>query len=150
MAKNDNLKDFLTDIADTIRAKKGTSEPINPQDFSAEIASIETGGGGGAETITYWDITDHLETLAELVLYAYLVKAESTSRGIFIVPIGIYYVEVGDTDQVSPKAIALDINRVVVVENNTPQSVYDILGTDDLTQFGARRLSKEDFYNTNI
>lgn len=46
MAKNNNLTDFLTDIADAIREKKGTSEPINPQDFSAEIASIETGGNG--------------------------------------------------------------------------------------------------------
>ena len=45
MAQTDNLKDFLTDIADTIRAKKGTTALINPQDFSSEIASIETGGG---------------------------------------------------------------------------------------------------------
>ena len=40
MAKNDNLTDFLTDLANTIRTKKGTSSPINPQDFSSEIASI--------------------------------------------------------------------------------------------------------------
>ena len=45
MAKNDNLKDFLADLADAIREKKGTSDPINPQDFTSEIASIETGGG---------------------------------------------------------------------------------------------------------
>lgn len=45
MAKNDNLKDFLTDVADAIRQKKGTSALINPQDFSAEIASIQSGGG---------------------------------------------------------------------------------------------------------
>lgn len=44
MAKNDNLTDFLTDVADAIRAKKGTTAKINPQDFSAEIASIYTGG----------------------------------------------------------------------------------------------------------
>ena len=50
MAKNNNLTDFLTDVADAIRAKKGTSGKINPQDFSAEIASIETGGGGGSGT----------------------------------------------------------------------------------------------------
>ena len=43
MAKNDNLTDFLTDVADAIRAKKGTMGPINPQNFSAEIAAIETG-----------------------------------------------------------------------------------------------------------
>ena len=45
MAKNDNLTDFLADVANAIREKKGTTDLINPQDFSAEIASIETGGG---------------------------------------------------------------------------------------------------------
>lgn len=44
MAKNDNLKDFLTDVADAIREKKGTTDPINPQDFSNEIASIKGSG----------------------------------------------------------------------------------------------------------
>ena len=44
MAKNDNLTDFLTDVADAIRAKKGTTDKINPQDFANEIASIETSG----------------------------------------------------------------------------------------------------------
>lgn len=42
MAKNDNLKDFLADVADAIREKTGTTRLINPQDFSNEIASIET------------------------------------------------------------------------------------------------------------
>ena len=45
MAKTDNLKDFLTDVADAIREKKGTTDLINPQDFSAEIASIQSGEG---------------------------------------------------------------------------------------------------------
>jgi surface protein len=40
MAKNNNLTDLLTDVADAIRAKKGTYAPINPQDFYAEIVSI--------------------------------------------------------------------------------------------------------------
>jgi hypothetical protein len=46
MAKNDNLKDFLTDVADAIREKKGTTDLINPQDFSREIASIKGVDGG--------------------------------------------------------------------------------------------------------
>lgn len=45
MAKNDNLTDFLVDVADAIREKKGISGAINPQDFSAEIASIESDNG---------------------------------------------------------------------------------------------------------
>lgn len=43
MSKLDNLGDFLTDIADTIRTKKGTSGTISAQDFSSEIASIPSG-----------------------------------------------------------------------------------------------------------
>lgn len=44
MGKSNNLDDFLTDLANTIRDKKGTNEPINAQDFSSEIASIQSGG----------------------------------------------------------------------------------------------------------
>lgn len=60
MAKSDNLSDLLADIADSIRKKKGTSGPINAQDFAAEIGSIE--GGGGAissaphRAVTFVDI----------------------------------------------------------------------------------------------
>ena len=42
MAKNNNLKDFLTGVAEAIRAKKGTSDLINPQDFESEISGIST------------------------------------------------------------------------------------------------------------
>lgn len=45
MSKTNNLGDFLTDIANAIRAKKGTSNSINAQNFSSEIASIPSGGG---------------------------------------------------------------------------------------------------------
>lgn len=43
MSKENNLTDFLTDIADAIREKKGTTDLINPQDFSEEIRKIESG-----------------------------------------------------------------------------------------------------------
>ena len=46
MAKNNNLQDFLTDVANSIRTKTGTTEQINAQDFSDKILSIQTGGGG--------------------------------------------------------------------------------------------------------
>lgn len=38
-----NLSDFLTEVAEAIRTKKGTSAQINAQNFPSEIASIETG-----------------------------------------------------------------------------------------------------------
>lgn len=43
MAKNNNLEDFLQDIADTIKTKKGITGTINAQDFSNEIATISGG-----------------------------------------------------------------------------------------------------------
>lgn len=44
MAQDNNLGDFLTSVADAIRMKKGTSSPINAQDFPSEIESIQSGG----------------------------------------------------------------------------------------------------------
>ena len=57
-----NLNEFLTNIANAIRSKKGTTSPINAQNFASEIESIETGSGtelldsflkiGGIKTLT--------------------------------------------------------------------------------------------------
>jgi surface protein len=44
MAKNNNLQDFLTDVANSIRTKTGTTELINAQDFSDKILNISSGG----------------------------------------------------------------------------------------------------------
>ena len=43
MAKDNNLSDFLLDLANTIRTKTGKRGPINPQDFSQKIKDIQTG-----------------------------------------------------------------------------------------------------------
>lgn len=43
MAKDNNLSDFLLDLANTIRTKTGESGSINPQDFSQKIKDIPTG-----------------------------------------------------------------------------------------------------------
>lgn len=43
MSKENNLNDFLLDIASAIRNKKGITNSIPAQQFSTEIASIETG-----------------------------------------------------------------------------------------------------------
>lgn len=39
----ENIVELLTDVADAIREKKGSTEPINAQNFAEEIRSIETG-----------------------------------------------------------------------------------------------------------
>lgn len=42
MAKNNNLTDFLTGVADAIRRKRGITGKINPQNFEEEIFGIPT------------------------------------------------------------------------------------------------------------
>ena len=43
MARTNTLGNFLTDVADAIRNKKGTTDTIPASDFDTEIASIESG-----------------------------------------------------------------------------------------------------------
>ena len=44
MARTNTLGNFLTDVADAIREKKGTTDTIPASDFDTEITSIESGG----------------------------------------------------------------------------------------------------------
>lgn len=48
MARIDTLPHFLTDVADAIREKKGTSETIQASDFDTEIENLPSGGSNNA------------------------------------------------------------------------------------------------------
>lgn len=56
MADTTNLSQFLGDVADAIRTKKGTTETIPAANFDTEIASIETGSDTSDATATADDI----------------------------------------------------------------------------------------------
>ena len=56
MADTSNLSNFLGDVADAIRTKKGTTEAIPAANFDTEIASIETGSDISDATATADDI----------------------------------------------------------------------------------------------
>ena len=58
MGKNNNLQDFIVDLSEGIKQKKGypASQKINPQDFRSEIASIQTGDDTSGDTAIASDI----------------------------------------------------------------------------------------------
>lgn len=56
MATADKLKKYVTDIADAIRAKEGSTEKINPQDFVDRIKGMQ--GGDGEEYGVYLKILE--------------------------------------------------------------------------------------------
>ena len=53
MARTDTLSNFLTDVAEAIRNKKGTTNTIPARNFDSEIVSIE-GGGGSSKYAPRW------------------------------------------------------------------------------------------------
>ena len=52
MARIDNLTNFLTDVADSIRSKTGKSEAIAAEDFDTEIESISGGATLQTKSVT--------------------------------------------------------------------------------------------------
>lgn len=58
MGKNNNLQDFIVDLSEGIKQKKGypASQKINPQDFRSEIASIQTSDDTSGDTAVASDI----------------------------------------------------------------------------------------------
>lgn len=48
MTGTEELENFTTSIADAIREKTGSTDPINPQDFATAIYNISGGGGSSA------------------------------------------------------------------------------------------------------
>lgn len=63
MARVDTLGNFLTDIADAIREKGGTSDPIQASSFDTAIANLPSGGGSGVQ-LFYADTLAHLNNLS--------------------------------------------------------------------------------------
>ena len=60
MARTDTLGNFLTDVADAIRTKKGTNETIPAKDFDTEIENLPSGGGDLDEYFVM-EITENTE-----------------------------------------------------------------------------------------
>lgn len=62
MAKTDNLVHYLSDIADAIREKEGSTDPISAQDFSEHIRAITT---KSAEDVQYYKIVNGTDPFIE-------------------------------------------------------------------------------------
>lgn len=68
MARTDTLGNFLTDVAEAIRTKKGTTNTIQASNFDTEIASIEGGGKYAPRFICFYncpepDLQDEVDNL---------------------------------------------------------------------------------------
>ena len=133
MARIDSLGNFLTDVAEAIRTKKGTTDIIPASDFDTEIASIESGGGSG-NTFTYY-ANDTSQTPASSIKGINIINNEKD------IPAYAYYhnsgtyrnytkeiiktVTIGEkTETIGERAFYYGV-PVVIPDNNNLKSIGD-------------------------
>lgn len=166
MAKNDNLKDFITDIADAIRQKKGSTELINPQDFSNEIINIQSSTGGSSSGGSEASTVEYLQFESTLDAGVFMEQAgiavidavvSVTSQGISITqaaPINVMLLMKEQADEFSMTKLSADWNRYIVIKtpdgNIFKGKAIDYILSSGITQEqldAIPRITKEEFYN---
>ena len=164
MAKTDNLTDYLIDLAEGIRAKKGTTEPINPQDFRKEIESIEGGGsGGGSADVVYIKVNPNSDAhINTALIFGDEAKLLNTYNGeVFCVnPLSLMIPEYGGIEGIIPyvnavSIVGLDVKRCGRMLEDTPKGgaspreFVALMGLDLDDESVFPRLTKEQFYNND-
>lgn len=84
MAKTDNLGDFLTDIADAIRAVRKETGSIPAQDFAAKIREMTYNSGSSAPEIEYYErvpctVTNNTDAWVEIDTSSSNITVDSVS-----------------------------------------------------------------------
>ena len=150
-----NLKDHLKEVADAIRAKKGTSDLINPQDFATEIEGISGGGESGGSTIEYLDLTG----LATLQVSYFATSSQElhlkmTIQGQEIATVGPAAQLVSQGSSASTIYAKIDFDAPIIMVQGTMRQdskVRDyILSKVSESELAAiPRITKEQFYDLN-
>lgn len=157
MAKDNNLQDFLIDIADAIREKKGTTEKINPQDFATEIANLSS--VEETSNIEYLDISGVSDTrlISSLVMNCIYIKGFIEQQGAYVTgsPYFVYFESGGDINSIRQIAIALKDEMIVLMGGTIQSMTFEqaVIQNASVTQEQLDtipRVTKEEFYNFEI
>jgi hypothetical protein len=155
MSKQNNLTDFLTDVADAIREKKGTSEKINPQNFSEEIRSIESGESVEVNTFGETMVGDMLGlTAVKKVVFSSDVTSIA-AKSYNDMP-NLESVELGNISTIGNYAFRRCSNLKTIQMSNTVKSIGSyafaesgLQGTITIPE-GVTIINEATFYNTQI
>lgn len=99
MARTDTLPHFLTDVADAIREKKGTSETIQASDFDTEIENLPSGGGLDWSAIGYSEMPQAIQDGYDYAknIYDNWDSSQTSLRMKFIDDLDLVYMPLVDT-----------------------------------------------------
>lgn len=139
MAKNDNLNDFLLDIANVIRSKTGSEELVNPQDFSTIINQL---GNIEEDSNIQYLIVDKSDSRAEsLTTYAISAKIITEDNMVVYGPgIEMYYMI---QESYKYLMVEIDYDKLFCI-NGVIQTAESLIGDqfDDI-----QRVPKDIFYS---
>lgn len=147
-----NLKDHLKEVADAIRAKKGTSDLINPQDFATEIEGISGSGEGGGSNWRYFDRTQK-EPANEVGIHIALFTL--FKEAVSIMPMSYAIAVHGNEFYKQATCLAIDLNMPFIASGAPFSTIGEYLtmnGTDLDTlvaSFNYTEITKEQFYDLN-
>ena len=157
MAKDNNLQDFLTDIADAIREKKGTTEKINPQDFATEIANLSSGDDSGSGSVDgkweYYKIDRNDASYNENTMS----KVNSSVTLVNMTIDNVVYIAPGVNTWITAVAIAgipakYKIGESVIDTGSWLGNIKEadnLIGDNDNYSF-LKPITKEEFYSDNF
>ena len=139
MDKTNNLQYFLTDIADAIREKNGTTDLINAQDFADEIRNMPQSGESG---LKYYDVSDLYNQSKYIIvgMLAALVKVKS--EGVIV---GGGFFETSQAGSSITDAVAIIPDALI-----TPQAGATARRAEDVIKEIAPEIveiSESEFYN---
>lgn len=150
-----NLKDHLKEVADAIRAKKGTNDLINPQDFATEIEGISGGGSGegGGSNIEYLDVSG-MEDKTVVFEWATSARLVIPQYAIIVSPVGRLVETLKNVGYDCVKAIGVDTSSIVAMRQGedvvsmTMAEYISMSGNSELFD-SIPRITKEQFYDLN-
>ena len=124
MARTDSLNNFLTDVADAIRIKTGSTEQIQASQFDTEIESINTGitpngiiesyYAYAGENISAGDFVQFINGAGETIDYGTSVDTQ---------------VNTGKNTSKIMSAAELSDNRVFITYGNDSTYLYGVIIT---------------------
>lgn len=148
-----NLKDFCKNIADSIRAKEGSSELISPMDFAQRIDNLQVGGGTDKSSIEYLDVSG-VEDKTIVFEWATSARLVIPQYAIIVSPVGRLVETLKNVGYDYVKAIGVDTSSIVAMLQGedtvslTMTEYISMTGNSELFD-SLPRLTKEQFYNLN-
>lgn len=156
MARTNNLTNFLTDVADSIREKTGKSDPIACEDFDTEIESIS--GGSSARLPSEYQEVEYISGTGTQYINTLYKPNQDTKTEISVETINLNgtFVPFGTRENARlDYVLGINFNSKNYIQYNTNTAIYSEGSSSSLlnTKFIARldkNIGRITYNDTNI